>query len=369
MAHYRYVFLSLGNEQVIQEIDLFGVYAKRVLSGPGQFNGSFVFDQTGKNNADLVAATTPGRTWLVMERNGVPIWWGIVWSRTYQSQAKECQLYAWGFEAYPQKQRVDADFVRTASSSTQVFCDLWTTMQLGAGRNVNVNVPVGVGGPTLDLTVLATDKNYFSDPMTALASADDGFDWTIDLLKNLDGTYTKTLRVGYPSMGASPNSPDLWTFEYPGNILNYYESESMADAGTNVFVTGAGEGSNAPEIQGTWQSMLDDGWPRWDVDVTYKDISDIIQLSNIASQELLVRKPPMPTYTVVLKGDQNPVFGSYNVGDAAQLVITDARNPSPGGSQPGLTVPTIVAGWELTPSSADSVEEVSLIFPGDVTNG
>lgn len=369
MATYRYVFLTLRDEQVVQEIDLYGVYIKRLLNDPGQFNGTFQFDQTGKDNADLVAATTPGRCWLVVERNDVPIWCGIVWSRTFQSQSKSCQIYAWGFEAFPRKQKIDVDINWTGTANTQMFCDLWTLMQSSTGRNMNIIIPSSGAGPMHDLTVLASDNNYFNDPMDALANATDGFDWTIDIVRNNDGTYTKSLRVGYPSLGASGNSPDLTTFEYPGTILNYYSSESMADAGTYVYTLGAGEGSTMPTGLYVHQDLIDSGWPRWDVDASYKEISDQLLINKIAVQEGLVRKPPMPTYSLTVKGDLEPQFGSYQVGDACQLVITDARYPSPGNSVAGLTIPSVVLGWELTPASADSVEEVNVIIPGDTENG
>jgi hypothetical protein len=369
MAHYRYVFLSLRDEQVIQEIDMYGVYIKRLLNDPGQFNGTFQFDQTGKQNIDLVAATTPGKTWLVVERNDVPIWCGIVWSRTYQSQSKSCQIYAWGFEAFPRKQKIDVDFTRSTAANTQIFCDLWSTMQSTEGRNMNVNVPYNISGPLHDLTVLASDNNYFNDPMDALASAADGFDYTIDIARNNDGTYNKSLRVGYPNLGTSSVSPDIITFEYPGSILNYYSSESMADAGTYVYTIGAGEGSSMPTVLTVQQEMIDVGWPRWDVDATYKDVSDTTILNQIAQQEQIVRKPPMPTFSITIKGESDPAFGSYNLGDACQLSITDPRYPSTDGAHAGLIIPSVVLGWELTPSSADNVEEVTVTLPGDTVNG
>lgn len=369
MAHYRYVFLTLRDEQVIEEIDMYGVYIKRMLNDPGQFNGTFNFDQTGKNNADLVAATTPGRTWVVVERNDVPIWCGIVWSRTFQSQSKSCQIYAWGFEAFPRKQKIDVDITRQSAANTEIFCDLWTIMQSGEGRNMNVNIPSNTGGPLHNLTVLASDNNYFNDPMDALASAADGFDYTIDIKRNNDGTYTKYLRVGYPTLGTSADSPDLTVFEYPGGILNYYSSESMADAGTYVYTIGAGEGSTMPTALAIQTDMIAQGWPRWDVDATYKDVSDQSLINKIATQEMIVRKPPMPTFTIDLKGEADPQFGSYNLGDACQLSITDSRYPSIDGSKAGLLVSSVVLGYELTPSSADNVEEVHVILPGDTESG
>jgi hypothetical protein len=367
--------LSLRDEQVIEEINLFGVNIQRMLSGPGSFTGSFGFDQTGKNNADLVAATIPGRTWVVVERDDVPIWWGVVWSRTYQSQAKECQLFAWGFEAYPQKRKIDFSFLRTGQPNTQIFADLWTAMQAVPYSNINVNIPTNALGPSHDLAILPSDQLTFDQPMSQLADADDGFDWTIDLTKNSDGTYTKTLRIGYPTLGTDltdVNSvilPTALVFEYPGNILNYYASEGMTDAGTNVFVMGAGEGSAMPQATTVQTDMLNQGWPRWDVDISLKDITDQAKITQIAVQEKTNRKPPMLSFTITAKGDQDPILGSFNVGDACLISITDSRFPSFNNNASGFLAPSVVLGYKITPPENDSTETYDVILPGDVVNG
>lgn len=371
MTSYRYVFVALRTEQVIEEINMFGVYFSRQLGQQGSFTGSFTFDQTGKNNIDLVAATTPGLCYVVVERNAVPVWWGIVWSRTYQSQAKECQISALGFEVYPSKQRLDS--YQLTATVLELFTKLWSDMQLSAeGRNLNITIPTLTGGPTKALNVMASDHRYWGDVMDDLASAADGFDWTIDCVRNADGTYQKSLRVGYPTMGATADSADLVVFEYPGAITNYYQTESMADAGTDVRVLGAGEGTSMPIYDVEQTFMIEaQSWPRWDIDVSFKDVTDSDLIKQLAIQQSINLKPPAPTYKITVKGDQDPVFGSYNVGDACLLVITDSRNPreQTGTSAAGLSISSVIIGYEVRPTASDGVEEINIILPGDVING
>jgi hypothetical protein len=370
LASYRYVFVTIRSETIIEEINCFGVYFSRQLGDQGQFTASFQLDQSGKKNVDLIAATTPGYCYVVVERNDVPVWWGIVWSRTYQSQAKECQISALGFECYPQKQRMFSYYTDTGTN-VELFCRLWTDMQNSTvGRNLNINVPTLVAGPTKTIEVFTTDHKRYADVMSDLSDAADGFDWTVDCQRQNNGTYLKTLRVGYPSMGVQPDSPDLVTFEYPGCITNYYMTESMSDAGTNVRVLGSGEGSSMPITDVQQSDMLNlEGWPRWDVDLSYKDVSDAGLINQLAIQAAINNKPPMMTAKIVVKADQDPVFGSYNIGDACQLVITDSRNPSSGSSVAGIAIPSVIIGYEVHPMSSDGVEEVSIILPGDTING
>lgn len=364
MVDYTYTFLSLDNNQVIQEIPLFGVFAQRILCSPGQFNGTFQLDQTGKSNEDLVAATIPGRTWMVMERNEVPVWWGLVWSRNYQSQSKSVQLFGWGFEAYPTRQLILTDFARTNVDQLQIFVDLWNNMQSSApGRNLGINIPNPTyTSVTKSVNILETDYKYYHDTMNSLANAADGFDWTIQVDK-IGGGYQKKLVYGYPVIGAL-NSPGTVTFDYPGNILNYYETESMANSGTHTFGFGAGEGQAQLVSVFAYETMVTtEGWPRWDMEVTMKDINSQPVLDGMTKQEAIKRKPPMSVYTATVKGNIDPVFGSYGIGDNCLLSLEDPKHPNI------LQVNTRIVGYELTPQSSTSSEEVKLILPGDQVDG
>lgn len=364
MTDYTYTFLSLDNNQVIEEIPMFGVFAQRILCSPGQFNGTYNLDQTGKQNADLVAATIPGRTWMVMEREGVPVWWGLVWSRNYQSQAKSMQIFCWGFEAYPTRQLILTDFVRTGANQLQTFIDLWNNMQSSKpGRNLNIIIPSSpIASVNKDVSILATDYKYYHDAMNSLANAADGFDWTIQVDK-IGGGYQKKLILGYPVLGAT-NSPSTVTFEYPGNILNYYETESLANAGTHTFGFGAGEGKSQLVSVFGYEDMVNlEGWPRWDIEVSMKDITNQTVLDSLTKQEAIKRKPPYNVYTATMKGDLDPIFGSYALGDACRMSIKDPKHPIT------YQIDTRIVGFELTPQSASSTEEVKLILPGDDVNG
>ncbi len=364
MAHYRYTFLSLRDEQVIEEINLEGVYCQRILNSPGQFNATVPLDQTGKRNQDLVAATVPGKTWVVVEREDVPVWWGINWSRTYQSQAKLMELWSWGFEAFPQRQIMLSDFTRTAQNQLHTFADLWSDMQASkTGRNMNVNVPTSFPPSVIkDVNILATDAKYYGDIMTALADSSDGFDWTIQCYK-YNNLYRKDLVMGYPQLGIGTNA-DYLTFSYPGSILNYYETESMTNAGTHIYGYGAGEGSQQITARVEYNDLVDlQGWPRWDIEVSLKDIDDQFMLNALTLQEGIKRKVPMNHYTVTVKGDLDPIMGSFGLGDSCRLSLKDPKHPD------GYEIITRIIGFELHPPSSGSVEQLQLILPGDDVGG
>lgn len=358
MTDYRYIFGSLRTEQIIAEIPLFGTYMDLELNVGGKFDGSFQLDMTGYDNQTLLDATIPGRCYVICERNGFAVWAGFVWSRTYQSQAKSIQIFAQSFEYYPVHQLMRSSFQRTGVEQLQIFQDLWTDMQAVPGRNLNINVPSTVPGAIVPKTVsvVPTDFHYYNEIMSGIADADDGLDWTIDITKSGD-QYIKTLRMGYPELGST--DPTLLTFEYPGNVLNYYATESMASAGTNVFTLGAGEGTSMIYTEVVNQDLLDTGWPRWDITSSRKDIDNQSVVNSFGKQEAEIRKPPMLVLKPTLKANLIPEFGSFGLGDACNLVIRDARFPA------GITFRTRISKWTLQPQSSSNTDEFTLVFDGD----
>ena len=109
----RYVFSLVSSGQVVAEFPIQSVNFGRKLNDWGTFRGSFKLDQSGSYNADLIASTIPGKCFVVAERDGVVVWDGIVWSRTYQSQAKDVEFTARSWEAYPDMVKFDTNFTRT----------------------------------------------------------------------------------------------------------------------------------------------------------------------------------------------------------------------------------------------------------------
>jgi hypothetical protein len=67
----------------------------------------------------------------------------------------------------------------------------------------------------------------------------------------------------------------------------------------------------------------------------------------------------MLTIKPTLKGDKSPEFGSFGLGDACTVSITDARFPD------GLTFTGRIVKWTLNPSTSQSTEQYTVLFAGD----
>lgn len=355
MARMSYIFGDMLTGSVIEEIALQGVSMTRGL-GQGDFRGTFQLDQTGKSNRDLLEATREGRSYVVCERDGVPIWAGFVWTNTYQSQSKTHQLYCKGFEHYPEYRNVDIDFENLATEQRNIFLNLWTDM-MSDPNSLQVTLP-SVFDTVVEksLTVKTFEFKTYRQMMDAIANGDDGFDWTIDVAR-VGGSYTKTLRIGYPTLGAT----EFLDIDYPGAILNYWENGTMAGRGTHFFGIGSGEGSTMLIQPVVHADLVASGFPRYDAILSAKSITDETILAGLTTQFAINKKAGGTALTIEIKGDQDPQFGSFGLGDAARIHFDDPRHPDP----TQQTLVSRILGWEYYPGSDDHVEYTRIVFEED----
>jgi len=356
MADIAYVFGDMLTGQIIEEIRLQGVSMTRGF-GQGELRGSFQLDQTGKDNSDLMSATEEGRCYVMCLRDTQPIWGGIVWTRTYQSQAKIYELYCKAFESYPEARLILVDIEEIEVEQRNIFLNLWTSM-MSDSNSWQVTLPSSFPDVVLKtLMVKGVEFKRYRQAMDSVANGDDGFDWTIDVAES-EGAFTKTLRIGYPTLGS--NEPLI--LYYDGEITNYWNNGSMSGRATHIYGVGAGEGSSMLTQEVIHTDLINSNFPRYDVALSFKDISDAGLLTGLTVQASRFRKAGVPVYTVEVKGDLEPQFGSYGLGDKAEIHFND---PSHIGSN--LIFNSRILGWEYYPPSDDHVEYVRLMFEGDVS--
>jgi hypothetical protein len=358
MTACTYIFGDLLTGQIIGEIPLYGVSMSKGMA-TGDLRGSFQLDQTGQSNSTLLSATIPGRCYVVCERAGVPVWGGIVWTRTYQSQAKVHQLYCRGFEAYPDKRFITEDLLIENTEQLNIFRTLWE-MLMSDANSIQLALPAVASDVTLkSLDIKASEFKTYRQAMDDLANTSDGFDWTVDVSRQ-DNAYVFTVRVGFPLIGAQAVESAVY-LDYPGSITNYWQNESLADTGTHIYSLGSGEGSTMLTVEAVHDDLLESNHPRYDTDISFKDIADPNVLTSLAIQAANIHKAPGTTLTVETKADKFPIFGEYSIGDLAVITLQDPKHPN----REDQIKQKRILGWEYYPSSDDTVEYARLVFEGD----
>jgi len=352
----RYVFLDALSGTIIDEVPLQSVRINQTLEG-GELNATFGLDLSGYDNDQLVAATIPGRTLCVAETDDVVIWGGLVWTRTYQSQAKSVQIHCKTLDQYPTKRFVAYDRTFTATDPRNIMRQLYSDMQFDP-NSIQVELPPAfTTSNPIDYAVSVAEMKPYRSAIDQIATTATGFDWIIDWYRDGNG-YRKVLRIGMP-LGKllGDNSP---VFEYPGNVLNYWRNDTIGSGGTNIYGIGAGEGESMPVVEVVHTDLLQGGFPRLDASISFKDVENEAALEQMTQVQAAIAKAPQPVYTVQMKADREPAFGDYALGDWGKFVIKD---PLHGGQ--GTTYATRILGWDYTPPASDNVAEVQLIFEGD----
>jgi hypothetical protein len=374
MTQYKYYFYDLLTHALLDELGsaMFGVNFSAFLSGQigskvGQFTGTFRGDTPGRTVRDLLDATVPGRTALWIDRDDVPVWCGIVWSRTYQATGRTYEISAQTFESYPHQvyNAVDA----AATEPSQDFVNIaWSVVQGYTGYNVGVQLPPLQGtGTTLTRTFVGTDYNSWGDFIDSMVQA--GAEYYIKPTKDVNGNRVPSLivgrwdlvenppttywRIGVPVAQALISGVDL---QYPGGIAEYWWPENAVQAANRVLAIGKANGALTPRQIYTNASNLAQGYPGLDVRITVSEVEDQNTLNAITTATLTNSQPPMLAPTIILDGSVPGAFGDWNLGDNVKLMIDDPYR-FPNGPVSGVTR---IVGYSLTPASENGPETVNL---------
>jgi len=102
---YRFFITDLLSNEIISEVPFKNISYSRELRRAGKFSGKIPFIEATKG-LNLYESTMPGRTGLYIMRNGVCVWGGIIWSRSYNVKSEELQVEASEFISYFYKRNI-----------------------------------------------------------------------------------------------------------------------------------------------------------------------------------------------------------------------------------------------------------------------
>ena len=98
-VEYRYFTTDLLTNQVLAEIPFRGVSFERSIKAAGSFSGTIpVIPDTSSMN--LYDSTMPGKTALYVVRDGVCVWGGIIWQRSYDVVSRSLSVSGSEFTSY-----------------------------------------------------------------------------------------------------------------------------------------------------------------------------------------------------------------------------------------------------------------------------
>ena len=365
MSIYRYIFADLLTNSILTELPLGGVTFNRMLNKPGNFQGSMGLGNENYRDIDIIEGTLPGRTALYIERTDLAgevniVWGGIIWSRTWQEQSLTFEYTGQTFESFFYLEDIRNTLQYTNTDQRNILRDLVTKMQAYAYRNINIIVPSSFSNNILrTVNFFNYDVWSFGTAIDYMIGYDQGFDYTIECEYDSSGNIIKNLLTD-DVLGIPAGSTQLG-FDYPGNIKNFWFPENASNGATAVSGVGAGDGTAMIRTISTNQGRLDAGYPELVQIYTNKDVSILNTLSSQVQANLKQLLVPVTVPTFEVNPEISPEFGSYSLGDNAMFNIESYRF---NGIQ---TLNSRIVGWNVTPSSSDSQEQVSLVIDGQDT--
>jgi len=330
MAEYRYLFADLLTNQILAELPFTGVNFTKQLNSIGTFTGHILLSGVNSNSTNIINATIPARSVVYVDRDGVLVWGGIIWERTFSSDSQEIRITAREFESYFEKRVITTTNVFNNVDQLTVAQTIVNTAQALPSGNIGVVVGTETSGVLISKTYYSYElKNVFS-AIQDLSKSGTGFDFNIGVAYDASDNPTKTLRFGYPRYGKTYSSTSVSqpVIELPGNIVKYEYPEDGQGTSNYVYTIGAGSNEGkliATTIDGT---KIASGWAVLETVANYSDQTDATLLANLGAGQIAAVSSPPVVIKAVIPTYVDPIFGSYEIGDDIRIRLTDDRFPN-----------------------------------------
>ncbi|MGW1212384.1 hypothetical protein ACWD5F_22495 [Streptomyces sp. NPDC002499] len=361
-TRYTYYTADLATGAITDELPLYDVTFSTELNEAGEFRARLPLGDPRVTVHRPRELTEPGRAALYVERDGVLVWGGVIWTAKYTSADQHLEIGAAGFLSYFDHRRVlPADFDPTTTDLAAVdvsFTDvdqsdiartLVAVAQAHAGGDIRVRPEsTARSGITRTLDYPGAGLKSTGEALRELASLEDGPDFLFDMAYGTDGRPVRRLRVGTPHLGQQ-GTPHVW--EYGANLIGYAWPVDGASTASRVFALG--EQGESGQLVAVAEDRTT-GRPLTETEVSYVNLTDVDLLRSQARSALAAVSTPVVLPELTVRADLEPVLGSYQVGDDATVVIKDVFFPE------GTHFDVRITGIEVTPGGDAGEEQVQL---------
>jgi hypothetical protein len=361
-TRYTYYTADLTTGAITDELPLYDVTFSTELNEAGEFRARLPLGDPRITVHRPRELTEPGRAALYVERDGVLVWGGAIWTVKYTSADQHLEIAAAGFLSYFDHRRVlPADFdpgTTDLAAVTVSFTDLDQSdiaralvaiAEAHPGGDIQVRPEsTAPSGITRTLAYPGGGLKSTGEALRELASLEDGPDFLIDVAYGTDGRPMRRLRVGTPHLGQQ-GTPHVW--EYGANLTGYTWPVDGASTASRVFALG--EQGETSQLVAVAEDRTT-GRPLTETEVSYVHLTDANLLRSQARSALTAVSAPVVLPELTVRADLEPVLGSYQVGDDATVVIKDVFFPE------GTQFDVRITGIEVTPGNDAGEEQVRL---------
>lgn len=278
--------------------------------------GEFFFSKTREIRFTMAKSTLndfteadlyPGRTEIVLRRNGVNIFCGPLWNLNVGTSEGKASLMAQDLSSYFNKRAIQTT-ERLIGTYGNIAWSMIATQQARNYGNLGITRGTAVpsNGPSGYLKVTRGDNVY--DKLVEVSDGSNGFDWVFDV--------NRVYHQYYPRI--SSRAPIR--LEYGGNIQGFsnaiqgmYTGNDVMTVGKDGVVSNNVVDTNSKQVYGIMDHVEDQ-----------TGIDNINLLDAHSGRALSRRQVPYKTPTIVLNSNMiNPLEGDIGFGQVVTVVIDD----------------------------------------------
>lgn len=356
MANYRYLFADVLTNQVLTELPLTSVNFTQQLNTAGTFTGKLLLSGVNASGLNVANSTIPGRTAIYVDRDGVLVWGGVLWTRDWTAKDQMLAFTAREFESYFERRRITADTVFYGVDQLAAVQTIVNNAQAVTNGNVGITVGTETSGVLINRTFYGYEYKTVFSAIQELSKTSTGFDFNITVAYDSNGLPSRTLHLGYPRWGQTylATSQNALVFDMPGNVIDYEWTEDGITAANTVYALGAGSNPGKLISTSVDSTKISSGWPILEDQINYSDVIDSTLLTTLSVGQVGAVSYPPQTIKLLVSPSLDPVFGSYEVGDSARIRIKDDRFPA------GLDAVYRIISFNMQAGENNQAEEVTI---------
>lgn len=357
MAGYRFLAVDLLSHKLLAELPLTGVSWGQTLNAAGETQATLPLPADNPKLASIfVDATIPLRRALYIERDGVLMWGGPIWKRDMKTRTA-MTLNAMEWLSLFNRRIIRATAIYIGQDQLVIAHDLIKQAQntTGGALGVTVQYPVIESGVPRDRTYNTWEAKKVGEALSQLSAVEDGFDFAIDIAFQSDGSISRAFTTSYPYRGRLGTETGH-VFEVGRNIVDIGWPEDGTNVANSWEALGAGDGADMLRVTSTNSALFDQGYPLLEDSVSLRDIDVEATLTEHADAYVAARGVPIVLPPVTVRGDIDPIVGSYICGDEARIrVQDDPRFPD------GVDEMRRITSFKVkVPDSGSAAEEVTM---------
>jgi hypothetical protein len=351
MSDYRFLAFDVLTNTALGELPLDSVSFSAVLNGAGDLSASVPL--IGSDNARTVlAATIPERTALYVERDGVLVWGGIIWMRTFSKSARSATIQAAEWWSYLRRLPIRSDLEFDSVDQLEVARTIVQTVLGYSGADIGLAYGAEWSNRFRTRTYGAFERKQAAEAVEQLAEVIDGFDFAIEVSWDVTAPQRR-LVLSFPRRGRS-NPETVPVFELGKNLIDYEVVDDGTQSARLVDVIGAGDGPGTRIGSATDTSAAAAGFPLTVDVMSEKDISRQGTLNDRAAAAVAARSVTPQFWSIVADpNDPDGPFGSWITGDDCRIrVDDDERFPRQPDGSAGYDATHRILGWSMTVGEA-----------------